>query len=238
MSEGSGEVLRWSAFERLEHVVLIVILFMFIISGLPFLSLSPHPVGAASPWSWVFGWMVSPPMTLQVYMGIHLAAAALYLALGIVHLLYHSLVNRRTDIWIRGRDISDAWQTIKYYVGSADVMPKFRFHEPTEKILVYWGVAVILMIGQGITGIILYYSSLFSVLVRSVALDLHIIFFFLILYVIMMHIYMTAVYRENRPMLEAMFGNGKVSRSFAEERFPEWVGADPVDERKEREGED
>jgi len=116
------KVLRWETFERCEHALLMIILFMFIISGLPFLSRS-----------W-FGWMTSPPVTLQVYMGMHLAAAALYFALGLVHIFYHALGKRRTDIWISRKDIADAWQTIKYYVGSVDEMPKFKFHEPTEKI--------------------------------------------------------------------------------------------------------
>ncbi len=216
------KVLRWETFERCEHILLMIILFMFIISGLPFLSRT-----------W-FGWMTSPPVTLQVYMGIHLAAAALYLALGLVHIFYHALGKRRTDIWISGKDIKDAWHTIKYYVGSVDEMPKFKFHEPTEKTLVYWGVAVILMIGQGVTGIIMYYEYDFSLTVRGIALDLHIIFFFLILYVIMMHIYMTAIYKENRPMFDAMFSDGRVTRSFADKRFPLWTGQDPSRADKEK----
>ena len=217
------KVLRWETFERCEHALLMIILFMFIISGLPFLSRS-----------W-FGWMTSPPVTLQVYMGMHLAAAALYFALGLVHIFYHALGKRRTDIWISRKDIADAWQTIKYYVGSVDEMPKFKFHEPTEKILVYWGVAVILMIGQGITGIIMYYAYDFPLAVRGVALDLHIIFFYLILYVIMMHIYMTALYKENRPLLDAMFSDGKVPKSFAKRRFPLWIGQDPPQSDEEKE---
>ncbi|MEM2429753.1 MAG: cytochrome b/b6 domain-containing protein [Nitrososphaerales archaeon] len=206
----SEKILRWALAERVEHLIIMVLMPIFIITGLPLLKIE-----------W-FGWMVTTPITMDLFRTIHRMAAGLYLAVGIFHILYHTIALKRTKIIVTIKDIKDSIKLIKYYMGLSNEKPEIGFHNPTEKILVYWLMAVWFMIFMGISGIILMFPSYFASWIHEWALVVHDVFFFLILFVLMFHFYMSTLYKEHRPLLEGMFTDGMIPAEFAREHHPLW----------------
>jgi formate dehydrogenase subunit gamma len=210
MIEEEKKILRWGQAERFEHHTLILLTFAFIISGLPILKIE-----------W-FSWMVISPTTVDVFRIIHRFAAGLFVILAIFHVSYHSLALRKTRIVVNLKDIRDSISLLKYYMGLTDDKPKLGFHNPTEKILVYWFMAVWFMIFMGGSGFILMFPSYFSAWVHEWALVIHDVFFYLIVIVLVAHFYMTVLYKDYRPLLEGIFTTGLISTKFVKEHHPEW----------------
>jgi formate dehydrogenase gamma subunit len=205
------KVFRWGTAERLEHFIIMVLIPVFIITGLPILSRE-----------W-FGWMLVPPITIDAFRDIHKLAAGIYGSVAIFHVLYHTIgLRKKTTIWVNGKDFKDAITTIKYYFGLSKELPRIGFHHPTEKILSYWLMAVIFMFFMGISGIMLLYPWLFPIWVHEWALVIHDVFFFLITFVALMHFYMSILYKENRPLFDGMFRDGMISVEYAKTYHPLW----------------
>jgi formate dehydrogenase gamma subunit len=210
MIEEEKKILRWGQAERFEHHTLILLTFAFIISGLPILKIE-----------W-FSWMVISPTTVDAFRIIHRFAAGLFVILAIFHVSYHSLALRKTRIVVNLKDIRDSISLLKYYMGLTADKPKLGFHNPTEKILVYWFMAVWFMIFMGGSGFILMFPSYFSAWVHEWALVIHDVFFYLIVIVLVAHFYMTVLYKDYRPLLEGIFTTGLISTKFVKEHHPEW----------------
>jgi len=136
--------------------------------------------------------------------------------------LYHTLGLRKTDMGIRGKDLTDSIGLMKYYVGLTEQKPKIGFHNPTEKMLVYWLAAVWFMVFMGVSGLILMFPSYFPAWVHGWALVIHDVFFLLITFVVIFHIYMSVFYKEHRPLLDGMMTDGLVPAEYIREHHPLW----------------
>ncbi len=210
MLEEEKKVLRWGEPERFEHHTLIALTFAFIISGLPLLKIE-----------W-FNWMVISPTSVDVYRIIHRFAAGILVVLAVFHVSYHMFAIRKSSIWVSLRDIREAIGLFKYYLGLTADKPRLGFHNPTEKILVYWLMAVWFMLFMGGSGFVLMFPSYFSAWTHEWALVIHDMFFYLIVGVLVAHFYMTVLYKEYRPLLEGIFTTGLISTKFIKEHHPEW----------------
>lgn len=210
MLEEEKKVLRWGEPERFEHHTLIALTFAFIISGLPLLKIE-----------W-FSWMVTSPVSIDLYRMIHRFAAGILVVLAVFHVSYHIFALRKSSIWVSFKDIREAIGLFKYYLGLTGDKPRLGFHNPTEKILVYWLMAVWFMIFMGVSGFILLFPSYFPAWTHEWALVIHDVFFFLIVGVLVAHFYMTVLYKEYRPLLEGIFTTGLISTKFIKEHHPEW----------------
>lgn len=210
MFEEEKKVLRWGEPERVEHHTLILLTFAFIVSGLPLLKIE-----------W-FSWMVIPPTTIDAFRIVHRFAAGIFVILAVFHVSYHMFAIRKSSIWVSLRDIREAIGLFKYYLGLTEDKPRLGFHNPTEKIMVYWLMAVWFMIFMGVSGFILMFPSYISPWTHEWALVIHDVFFYLIVGVLVAHFYMTVLYKEYRPLLEGIFTTGLISTRFIKEHHPEW----------------
>ncbi len=166
--------------------------------------------------------MITSPITIDLFRDIHKFAAGFYAGVSIFHIFYHTIGLRSTKMGVSGKDFKDSIGLMKYYLGLAKEPPKIGFHNPTEKILVYWLMAVWFMIFMGISGIILMYSWYFPLFVRQWALVIHDVFFFLIAFVLLFHFYMSVFYKEHRPLLDGMFTDGMIPAEYAKTHHPLW----------------
>ncbi|MCP8320272.1 MAG: cytochrome b/b6 domain-containing protein [archaeon] len=209
MSE--GKIPRWGTAERLEHFTIMVLIPTFIVSGLPLF---------IREW---FGWMLVPPLTVDLFRDVHKVAAGLYTVVAIFHVFYHTIGLRRgTRVFMARRDFKDTITTIKYYFGFTKEMPKIGFHYPSEKLFSYWLMAVWFMIFMGISGIILLYSWYFPLWIRQWALIIHDVFFILITLILIFHFYMSVIYTRHRALLDGMFRDGMISAEYAKTYHPLW----------------
>ncbi|VVB93437.1 Prokaryotic cytochrome b561 [uncultured archaeon] len=211
------KILRWPLVERFEHHTLILLTFVFIVTGLPILKIE-----------W-FSWLITPPNTIvtthdavDLFRLIHKAAAGIFVIMAIFHMSYHTLAVRRTRIKITSKDLTDTISLFKYYLGLTRDKPKLGFHNPTEKILVYWLMAVWFMAFMGVSGFVLMFPSYFSIWIHEWALVIHDVFFYLIVFMLIAHFYMTVLYKEYRPLLEGIFTTGLISPKFVREHHPLW----------------
>jgi formate dehydrogenase subunit gamma len=204
------KILRWALAERVEHLLIMILIPTFIITGLPIFDRG------------LFGWMIIPPITIDLFRDIHRIAAGLYAAVAIFHVFYHTIGLRSTRMGVSFKDIKDSIGIIKYYMGLSKELPKIGFHNPTEKILVYWGMAVWFMLFMGISGIILMFPWYFPAWIHEWALVIHDIFFLLITFVLLFHFYMSTLYKEHRPLLDGMFTDGMIPAEYAKTHHPLW----------------
>ncbi|MEM3382827.1 MAG: cytochrome b/b6 domain-containing protein [Nitrososphaerales archaeon] len=204
------KVLRWALAERIEHLLIMVLIPTFIITGLPTFDMQ------------LFGWMIVPPITIDLFRVIHRIAAGLYIAVAIFHVFYHTIALRSTKMGVSFKDIKDSIGLMKYYAGLSNEKPKIGFHNPTEKIIVYWGMAVWFMLFMGISGIILMYPGYFPSWVHEWALVIHDLFFLLTVFVLLFHFYMSTLYKEHRPLLDGMFTDGMVPVEYIKEHHSLW----------------
>jgi formate dehydrogenase subunit gamma len=204
------KILRWALAERVEHLLIMILIPTFIVTGLPIFDRG------------LFGWMIIPPITIDLFRDIHRIAAGLYAAVAIFHVFYHTIGLRSTRMGVSFKDIKDSIGIIKYYMGLSKELPKIGFHNPTEKILVYWGMAVWFMLFMGISGIILMFPGYFPAWIYEWALVIHDIFFLLITFVLLFHFYMSTLYKEHRPLLDGMFTDGMIPAEYAKTHHPLW----------------
>ncbi len=204
------KILRWALAERVEHLLIMILMPAFIISGLPLLKIE------------LFSWMIVPPITIDLFRDIHKIAAGLYAGVAIFHVFYHTIALRSTRMGINFKDLKDSIGLMKYYIGLSKEPPKIGFHNPTEKIIVYWGMAVLFMLFMGISGIILMFPWYFPIWIHEWALVIHDVFFFLIVFVLLFHFYMSTLYKEHRPLLDGMFTDGMVPTEYIKEHHPLW----------------
>lgn len=211
-------ILRWGLVERIEHHIVMIVVPIFILTGV---------VLFVPEW---FSWMLPewfsrmlPFASPNIFRIVHRVLAVTYAGTGIFHLLYHIIARRgRSKIWPTKKDWSDAVTVLEYYFGRAKEPPKLGFHNPLEKILVYWFMAVVAMIIMGITGLILMFPGTFPRWIHIYALILHDIFFILITAVLILHFYMTVLYPGYRPLLDGMFTDGTVPADYVKKEMPIW----------------
>jgi formate dehydrogenase subunit gamma len=221
MKTGGERIQRWNMVERIEHHIIMMVIPGFIFTGLPIFI--PE----------VFSWMVAGPINIELMRIAHRVLIGLTAGLAVFHVLYHSIALRgHSRMWIAKSDIADAKGLMMYYMGRADKKPELDFHNPTEKLLVYWGMSVLALLIMGISGFILMFRDAFPVWIQMPALIVHDIFFIIITAILMIHFYMSVLYPEHRPLLDGMFTDGTVPADYVKEHHYLWYRSTAAEKEK------
>jgi cytochrome b subunit of formate dehydrogenase len=133
-------IIRFTIAERVQHIVLVIIFVVLIITGFPLLvpGIGTHVLGGAFPF--------------RTFLH-HFAGAALFL-LGLFHIGYVIVTAEgRSDFWRmvpRIQDVRDIVHHIRYQLGKVDEPPPFDKFDPFEKfeyLAVVWGSVVMVVTG-------------------------------------------------------------------------------------------
>ena len=152
---------------------------------------------------------------------LHYAAAILFIAIVVYHLVYHGLLGHRGMMPKKG-DLKGFVQSVLAIFGMAEE-PKFDKYMPEQRIsyVYFTGVSTLVLI---ITGILKVYKNLPSVSLSSetaiILTMLHNAATFVFLFSLVFHLG-AFVLKANRPLLKGML-HGKVDLHYVEERHPDW----------------
>jgi cytochrome b subunit of formate dehydrogenase len=145
---GERHFLRFSLFQRLQHIALFVSFILLSLTGLP---LRFPEVGWLGAVYGIFG-------GLQAARLVHRVSAVVMIVVGLVHVGYllALLVRHRGrvfDAWPmipNGKDACDWWHTTRYYLGLSPELPpydRFSFREKFDYFAVFWGLPVMMFSG-------------------------------------------------------------------------------------------
>ena len=141
--------LRFTAGQRLEHLVVFVAFVVLLLTGLP------QKYGGTA-WSQQ---IISTPGQLQTLRAIHHVFAVLMVMECVYHLgqAVYLLVHRRLSIALFPglQDFADAWQMFKYLLFVSPDKPRFGHYSYEQKFM-YWLVVVALGI-LTISGLIIWF---------------------------------------------------------------------------------
>ena len=162
------QFLRFSLFQRVQHVALFVSFLLLAITGIPmrfpdvaWLSAVYHVVGG-----------------LPVARTIHRVAAVIMILDGLVHAGYllAILVRHRfrvLEAWPMiptGKDVRDWWHTSRYYFGLSPTLPpydRFNFREKFDYFAVFWGLPVMIF-----SGLVLWFPVFFGNILPDLAIGI------------------------------------------------------------------
>ncbi len=140
-------IVRMNASQRIQHFTLVASFVVLVLTG--FALAYPQ-----SPFAWLFG---SSEMVRRI---IHRIAAVVMTALGFYHVAY--MVGTKEgrqglkDFWFSPKDVIDAWDTMRFYLGLSSKparMGRFTYGEKAEYWAVVWGTIV-----MGVTGMMIWYN--------------------------------------------------------------------------------
>lgn len=203
-------LLRWDIVERIEHHLLMILIPVLGITGLPLFM--PE----------YFEWMAVLLGGVEVTRILHRISATILGGTVAFHLLFHLLVRRTTKILPTLVDIKNMFSTWKYYMGISKEPPKIGFHDPSAKLVVYWLGSVIGIGLAGATGLILLLPQSFPTWIHPWALLGHDLALVILLFVVLMHLYMSIFFQPHRALLDAMTVDGKVPVEYVREHHPLW----------------
>lgn len=203
-------ILRWNIEERIEHHMLMIFIPLLAVTGLP-LFLPDY-----------FGWITFILGGVEGTRIIHRFAAVVLGGTVIFHLFFHPIVRRKTEILPSLTDIKNMFSTWLHYLGISKTTPKIGFHDPSAKIIVYWLGGVVGIGLAGVTGIVLLIPQYFPELVHTWSLLGHDLALVILLFVVIMHLYMSIFLAPHRPLLLAMNIDGQVSLEYVKEHHPLW----------------
>jgi cytochrome b subunit of formate dehydrogenase len=160
--------LRFSLFQRLQHMALFVSFLLLTITGLP---LRFPEVG----WLGTVYRLVGGLQTARL---IHRVSAVVMILVGLVHLGYllALLVRHRGRVFEawpmipNAKDASDWWQTSRYYFGLRPDLPpydRFSFREKFDYFAVFWGLPVMMF-----SGLVLWFPVWFGNLLPDLAIGI------------------------------------------------------------------
>jgi len=147
-TSGPRHFTRFSLFQRLQHIALLVSFLLLTITGLPMRFPDVAWLGAV--YQLIGG--------LPVARVVHRVAAGVMILDGLVHLGYlvALLVQNRGRVFEawpmipNGKDARDWWETSKYYFGLRATLPpydRFSFREKFDYFAVFWGLPVMMFSG-------------------------------------------------------------------------------------------
>jgi len=147
-------VVRFSRWVRFQHSAAIVLFTLLLITGFP----QKWPNLEAS------RWLIEQLGGIFQVRWFHRGIGVAFTLLLLVHLVVaiRGVLSRATPpaIFFNRQDFRDAINTLRYYLGRVDEMPRFGRYDYKQKFE-YWGMIFGAAI-MGLTGIILYYPILFS----------------------------------------------------------------------------
>lgn len=148
MSEKQKGYPRFSVFQRIEHLILILSFTTLAVTGLP-QKFASWPVSLS---------IIAALGGIETVRIIHHIAAAVFLLQSVYHLvaaMYGLIVKRREPAMLPVvKDALDAWQWLRHNLGLAKEpprMPRFNFMEKMEYWAMIWGLVL-----MGITGLMLW----------------------------------------------------------------------------------
>lgn len=148
MSEANKAIVRFSIWERIEHLVLVLSFTLLSVTGLP-QKFALNPISQ---------WIISVFGGIEGIRVVHHIAAAVFLLEAVYHLVmvgYKLYVQRKEATMIPGiKDAKDAAHWFGYNIGiKADKpkMPRYNFTEKAEYWAMLWGLLL-----MGLTGLMLW----------------------------------------------------------------------------------
>ncbi|HET8644260.1 MAG TPA: cytochrome b/b6 domain-containing protein [Vicinamibacteria bacterium] len=212
----SGEVVRFSLRQRLEHVAVMTLFVALALTGFP----QKFPDTA---WA---RWLVDAMGGLGVARWLHRAAGLGFGALAALHLgsAVAGLITRRQALSLvpSRQDFRDVVQNLRYYVGLTEKKARFDRFDYREKFE-YWGM-VLGAVVMTFTGLVLYFPLLVTrvlpgelIPVAKVAHSNEGLLAFLV--VITWHIYNAHLAPEVFPFDRSVF-TGRISRERMEHEHP------------------
>jgi formate dehydrogenase subunit gamma len=149
--DGSVHVERFSPLRRVEHVVAIVTFVTLVVTGFP-----QRFVEAG--WA---RWLIQAFGGLETARFVHRCAGVVFTAHAVLHIgaiVVGTLSKRmRLTMLPTPRDISDAWQTLRFYLGKREdkpAYPKFDYRQKFEYLGLVLGGLVMIS-----TGLVLMYPA-------------------------------------------------------------------------------
>ena len=161
---GTGVYLRMTLFERLQHAGVALPFILLVVTGFML-----HYPDAA----WVRFIRRINPRTFELRSALHRAAGVVMVLTSLVHVAYVVFTARGRqllkDIWLRPKDLTDAWKAVKYNLGVSKERPlygRFSYAEKTEYWALVWGTIVMTA-----TGLIMWFDNTFIGLLTKLGYD-------------------------------------------------------------------
>jgi cytochrome b subunit of formate dehydrogenase len=153
-SKRRDTIVRFSPWARLQHLAVILLFTVLLVTGLP----------QKWPYADVSGWLVDAMGGIFVVRWLHRAAGVAFAVLTAAHLTVAvaGVLTRRfaPTMLIDRKDFQDAYDNLRYYLGRRPEPPRFRRYDYRQKFE-YWGLIFgsLVMVG---TGFVLIYPILTS----------------------------------------------------------------------------
>lgn len=208
------QLLRFSRFEVVEHLVLIVAFFGLVVTGFAL----KYPDA-----SWV-QWLARFGLDEAVRRTAHRILGAILIVLGFAHAAF--LVGTRrgrrdlAHLRVRAGDIAEAFGTIAFYLGTRPARPlpgRYSYAEKAEYLALIWGTAI-----MAATGLVLWFPDVLTRWAPSWVVEAsEVVHFFeawlAFLAIVVWHLFFVIFHPDEYP-LNLTFLHGKVTREAAAER--------------------
>jgi cytochrome b subunit of formate dehydrogenase len=228
--EDKGLVVRHSALELFEHWAIAFSGIMLILTGIFEMPIARrYYINELPGLAWSADFIVS--------LKIHYIASAVFVAVGLFHIVYHGILGHRGMIPRKG-DVRQSIEVIKTFFGKGEE-PPFHKYLPEQR-LAYAGMAVIIGV-LIVSGLMKTYKNLINPQMSEgltlIATWAHNIFFVLFVFAFIGHM-AAIILKPNWPMVRGIF-TGRVRLDYAKHRHPLWIEeimarqVEPAEEIKE-----
>jgi len=214
---GRALYVRMTLSERLQHGSLMLSFLLLVVTGF----MLRYPDAA-----WVQGIRRISPRLFDWRSLIHRIAAVGMVAASLGHVAYIALTARGRqlvrDLWLRPKDLREAWATVRYNLGLVSEKPRydrFSYVEKAEYWALVWGTIV-----MAVTGTIMWFDNTFIGLFTKLGYDVSRVIHFYeawlaTLAILVWHVYFVIVNPDAYPMNVAWL-TGKLSEKEMAEEHP------------------
>jgi formate dehydrogenase gamma subunit len=212
----NGQVVRFSPWVRFQHAAAIVLFVLLLLTGMP----QKWPYVEAS--RWVIEQLGGIFQVRWLHRGVGIVFSLLlltHLALAIRMVLVKAV---EPAIFFNRKDFRDAIDSLKYYLGRADSMPRFGRYDYKQKFE-YWGLVFGATI-MAVTGLVLYLPMFFSRILPAELIPAAKVMhsneaLLALLIIIVWHMYGAHLNPDVFPMDTSIF-TGKISKERLEHEHP------------------
>jgi len=214
---GNGVYLRMTLFERFQHAGVALPFILLVVTGFML-----HYPDAA----WVRLIRRLNPRAFDLRSVLHRAAGVVMTVTSLVHVVYVVLSPRGrrlvADLWLRPKDLTDAWKAVKHNLGLSKEKPmygRFSYAEKAEYWALVWGTIV-----MTVTGIVMWFDNTFIGLLTKLGYDVSRTIHFYeawlaFLAIVVWHLYFVIFNPDEYPMNLAWL-TGTLSEREMEEEHP------------------